>query len=601
VGPSFFMHMKELLSQWTLFLRERGVRRPVAYFLRFLWILLAMIVVYSTLFLVMMDYEGRDFSWLTGLYWTLTVMSTLGFGDITFQSDLGRLFSIIVLVSGILCLLVMLPFAFIEYIYSPWLEAQKKRETPRAVPEGLRGHVILVGQGPVVLNLAEDLARYGYFCALLCGETQVAMDLTDQGYHAYVGDYDDGETYRRLAVSEAAMLVALDNDVRNTNTVFSARETDSLVPIVARAERTESVDILELAGSSHVFQFRRLLGKALAGRVPDGRTRSSVLATMGPLMVAEAPAAGTSLVGKTLRDSDVRQRMGINVVGLWERGKFCLPRADSLISEQTILVMAGAEAQLRAFDTQAEAEAPVVPGRVIVLGGGRVGLAAARDLMRRGIDVIVVDKSGLGVSDSEKEVSVVLTDDQGEDSSALCQVTCLRGDAADLAVLERAGIRSAPAILITTHDDDTNIYLTIYCRRLRPDIRIVCRATLDRNVNILHSAGADVVLSLASMIATSVINLLSPGKLFLLHEGLNVFRVRVGNTLAGLTLGESGIRSESNCSVVVVRDTNGEMIVTPGPAHRFEMGEELYLIGDSASEDSYYQRFGREETGGDSA
>nr|MBF0222247.1 hypothetical protein [Desulfobulbaceae bacterium] len=36
-----------------------------------------------------MMYEGREFSWITGFYWTLTVMSTLGFGDITFQTDLG--------------------------------------------------------------------------------------------------------------------------------------------------------------------------------------------------------------------------------------------------------------------------------------------------------------------------------------------------------------------------------------------------------------------------------------------------------------------------------------------------------------------------------
>ena len=51
-----------------------------------------MFVVYSVLFHVIMEMEGQRHSWLTGLYWTLTVMSTLGFGDITFTTDLGRLF-----------------------------------------------------------------------------------------------------------------------------------------------------------------------------------------------------------------------------------------------------------------------------------------------------------------------------------------------------------------------------------------------------------------------------------------------------------------------------------------------------------------------------
>ena len=34
-----------------------------------------------------------------GLYWVLVTMSTLGFGDITFKSDIGRLFSVVVLVT----------------------------------------------------------------------------------------------------------------------------------------------------------------------------------------------------------------------------------------------------------------------------------------------------------------------------------------------------------------------------------------------------------------------------------------------------------------------------------------------------------------------
>ena len=43
------------------------------------------------------------------------------------------------------------------------------------------------------------------------------------------------------------------------------------------------------------------------------------------------------------------------------------------------------------------------------------------------------------------------------------------------------------------HNDDLNIYLTIYCRKLRPDIQIISRSTLERNVASLYSAGANLV------------------------------------------------------------------------------------------------------------
>ena len=99
--------------------------------MKFFLVLIVMITLYSILFHFLMIFENRQFSWITGLYWTLTVMSTLGFGDITFTTDLGRLFSILVLLSGVVFLLTMLPFTFIQFFYLPWLEAQSKARAPR--------------------------------------------------------------------------------------------------------------------------------------------------------------------------------------------------------------------------------------------------------------------------------------------------------------------------------------------------------------------------------------------------------------------------------------------------------------------------------------
>ena len=83
--------MKFLTSQISLFMQQRGMRRNISFLMRFIFMLLMLIAIYSIVFHYIMEYEGRSYSWVTGVYWTLTVMSTLGFGDITFTSDLGRL------------------------------------------------------------------------------------------------------------------------------------------------------------------------------------------------------------------------------------------------------------------------------------------------------------------------------------------------------------------------------------------------------------------------------------------------------------------------------------------------------------------------------
>jgi voltage-gated potassium channel len=106
--------------------------------------------------------EGERHSWITGFYWTLTVMSTLGFGDITFQGYVGRVFSIVVLLSGVVFLLIVLPFAFIQFFYAPWLEAQSRARAPREVPEGTKGHVILSHYDPVAISLTQRLSYHDH-------------------------------------------------------------------------------------------------------------------------------------------------------------------------------------------------------------------------------------------------------------------------------------------------------------------------------------------------------------------------------------------------------------------------------------------------------
>ena len=112
-------------------------------------------VLFSILFHVLMELEGRDHSWLTGLYWTMTVMTTLGFGDITFTSDLGRMFSVVVMLTGVLVFQVFLTFMVIQHIYLPWMEAAQAKRLPRTVAAEVRGHVLCTADGPLARAVVE--------------------------------------------------------------------------------------------------------------------------------------------------------------------------------------------------------------------------------------------------------------------------------------------------------------------------------------------------------------------------------------------------------------------------------------------------------------
>ena len=556
--------MKFFPSQIMYFLQNGRTRRNIRTLMEFVLLLFLFIFAYSYIFHIIMNIEGRNYSIITGFYWTLTVMSTLGFGDITFESDLGKAFSICVLLSGIVFLLIMLPFTFIQFFYAPWLEAQNKSRAPRQLPENITGHVIITGYDPITVALVGRLRHYGHSYVIIISEVQQALDLVDQGYMVLVGELDDPDTYTRARVDKAALVMAVNDDVKNTSIAFIVRGVAPHVPIAANADLDDSLDILSLAGCNHVFQFMNMLGNSLARRTLGKKTSSNIIGRFGALVIAEAPAMRTRQVGKSIRELGLRQATGITIVGLWNRGQFSLPKAETVVESSTVLVLAGSEEQLAKYGTYA-GETAAIDAPVLILGGGRVGRAAAAALKEEGVAYRIVEKSA--------QVS------KGIEHSII-------GSAADHDILLQAGIQDAPSVFITTHSDEMNIYLTIYCRRLRSDIQIISRATMDRNINVLHTAGADLVMSHASMAANTIINILSPGRVLMLTEGLSIFRCKVHMDLAGKTLVESSIRKNTGCSVIAIhRDT--DMVINPDPFEPLHAEDEMIMIGTAESEKSF--------------
>ena len=216
--------MKFLATQVTYFLSQNESKQNIKALFKYLLFLMAVIIFFTIIFHFMMLYEGREFSWITGFYWTLTVMSTLGFGDITFESDVGRLYSIVVMLSGTILLLIMLPFAFIRFFYAPWLEAQIHSQAPRKVPENTSGHIIICKFDSITPNLIKRLVhnRIPYF--VIEEDSTKAAKLFQDGVSVIFGDLEERETYERTLANNARLIFANAEDTTNTNIILTIRE-----------------------------------------------------------------------------------------------------------------------------------------------------------------------------------------------------------------------------------------------------------------------------------------------------------------------------------------------------------------------------------------
>lgn len=564
--------MKFLPAQLMTLYEEPEMRRNMSALLKYVGVLVGTIVVFSVLFHGIMLAEGQEHSWVTGFYWTLTVMSTLGFGDITFHSDLGRSFSIIVLITGIVLLLIVLPFTFIRFFYAPWLEAQIRLRAPRSVPDGVRNHVIICQHDAVSMGLVPRLEAYGVPYRVIEPNQTVSANLHSDGISVVSGEPTDPATYTALGATRARLVFANLGDAANTNVTLAVRESAPDVPILALADNDNSIDVLELSGATRVLPLKRQLGEHLASRVTVGTPKALRVGRFEDLSIAEFPIENTALPGRTIRETRLRELTGLSIVAVWERGKLVSAGPDMVLSPHSVPVVVGTEEQLAELDALFLIYQPN-ENPVLVIGGGKVGTAAARALQERGVNVTILDQNpGLATELAEVADQVVI------------------GDASDLQVVTNAGLPNAPSVVLTTNDDAANIFLAVYCRRLNPDARIVSRITEEWNLDAIHRAGADFALSHASLAGRFVLSEAQDSDLIVLGEGADLFVETVPAVLEGKTLATSGIGASTGLNVIAVR-RNGESLTNPAASTELVSGSELVMLGTVAQHHAFGQTF----------
>jgi len=565
--------MKFLPSQLSYLLTEREARRNIQALLKYLATLAATIALFSVLFHVLMLAEGQQHSWLTGFYWTLTVMSTLGFGDITFHGDLGRGFSIVVLMSGIVMLMIVLPFTFIRFFYAPWLEAQVRMRAPRSLSAEVRDHVIICRHDAIAVGLIPRLEEYSIPYCVVEPDPAVAANLHADAVQVVAGEPTAAATYPAVGADRARLVFANLGDAQNTNVTLAVREHVPQVPILALVEDDNSIDVLELAGASVVLPLKRQLGEHLASRVSVGTPSAHRVGRFEDLVIAEFPIENTTLAGRSIRDTHLRQLTGLNIVAVWERGRLRPAGPETVLTPHSVPVVVGTEEQILELDALFVIYQPN-ENPVLVIGGGRVGHAAARALKARGVRVTVLEKDPSLAKELEGAADRVVV-----------------GDAADLEVVTRAGLSAAPSVVLTTNDDATNIFLAVYCRRLNPDVRIVSRVTEEWNLEAIYRAGADFALSHGSLAAKSVLSIVQGSDLVVLGEGADLFVETVPAALENRSLAESRIGAETGLNVIAFR-AHGASITSPAADTQLEPGGELVMLGTVAQHQAFVKAFG---------
>jgi Trk K+ transport system NAD-binding subunit len=321
-----------------------------------------------------------------------------------------------------------------------------------------------------------------------------------------------------------------------------------------------------------VFPLKHRLGEYLASRVAVGPAHAHVVGRFEDLLIAEFPVGNTGLAGRSIRDTRLRELTGLNVVACWERGSLLPARHDTRLSEHSVAVVVGTQEQITELDALFVIYEPN-ENPVLLIGGGKVGRAAARALKQRGVAVNLIDRDAALRSYLQTVADAVFI-----------------GDAANLDVVMEAGLEKAPSVMLTTNDDAMNIFLTVYCRRLNPSIRIVSRVVHDRNLDAIYRAGADSVLSYSTLGAKVLLARILGTQATFVGEGVDLFVEPVPAALVGKPLADSEIGAKTGLNVVCVQRADGSTASALGSTE-LGAGDRLVLLCTTEQRESFRQLF----------
>lgn len=288
---------------------------------------------------------------IDALYMTVITIATVGFREVAVLSDAGKLFTILlILVSfGILGYVVTMVTRFVvDGVFTHYYKDNKVKKSI----EKMKGHVIICGFGRNGKQSATDIRRSDMEMVVIENKAEVVQYLRESTDFLYI----EGDATHELALelanieSASALITTLPIDADNLFVVLTARQMNPNLVIISRASDDNSDTKLKRAGANNVIMPDKIGGARMARLVVDPDVVEFLdYVMMQPLntgvRVEEISCRNLSVCfsGKSIKDFDVHNKTGANIIGLKNMSKEYLvnPPANTILTADDQLFVLG--------------------------------------------------------------------------------------------------------------------------------------------------------------------------------------------------------------------------------------------------------------------
>jgi voltage-gated potassium channel len=293
---------------------------------------------------------------LDALYMTIITITTIGYAEVIRLDSLGRVFTMIIALTGIGSLYYSLTM-IMEYLVSarlsdPYGEKKMLREISK-----LNQHIIIAGLGRVGRQAASELHEAKVSFVILDSSMEAMQYAQQHDYLIVHGDAADDLTLEKAGIHRAkGLIVTTSDDASNLYIILSARVLKHDLFIVSRAVDDASIPKLIRAGanraiSPYAIGGRRLAHLILSPTVVDFFDTVIKRGEESLNLEGIKVEPGASAIGASLVQLDAYHNTGASILVIL-RGNQVLPNPteETVLQKGDELLVLGTMAQLEGLE-----------------------------------------------------------------------------------------------------------------------------------------------------------------------------------------------------------------------------------------------------------
>ena len=296
----------------------------------------------------------EDWKLFDALYMTVITISTVGFSEVHQISQVGRLFTILLVFFGV-GFSLYIAAAVVQFMVEGRIRIILGRRRLEKKISRIKNHYIICGYGRIGRVVCRNLKRKPFELVVIEKNPELISVMDADGVLYISGDAADEENLLKAGIKRAkGLIAALASDADNVFLVLTARQLDPDLLIIARGSQEESKSKLRAAGANTVESPYDIGAASMANRIIRPTVTSFLDLAFAhkrkDIQMEEIPVSASSdLVNVMLKDTGIRQKYNLIIIAIKKPGKSMLfnPSFEAIIEMGDTIIAVGEEINLQ--------------------------------------------------------------------------------------------------------------------------------------------------------------------------------------------------------------------------------------------------------------